>query len=50
MTIARVLSDTFAGIAPAGVLGFIAAQAVGTVLASLLWSWLEVGAIKDSST
>jgi glycerol uptake facilitator-like aquaporin len=29
VTIARSLSDTFAGIAPAGVLGFIAAQIVG---------------------
>jgi glycerol uptake facilitator-like aquaporin len=33
VTIARALSDTFAGIAPADVLGFIAAQFVGGTLA-----------------
>lgn len=41
VTIARALSDTFAGIAPAGVVAFIAAQVVGmlTALAAgrLLW-------------
>ena len=33
VTIARTLSDTFAGIAPASVLPFVAAQAAGAVLA-----------------
>jgi glycerol uptake facilitator-like aquaporin len=33
VTIARSLSDTFAGIAPASVLPFIVAQFVGTLLA-----------------
>ncbi len=33
VTLARTLSDTFAGIAPASAPGFIAAQLVGTVLA-----------------
>ena len=33
VTLARTLSDTFAGIAPGGVLAFVLAQAVGTVLA-----------------
>lgn len=33
VTVARTLSDTFAGIAPASAPGFIAAQLVGTVLA-----------------
>ena len=41
VTIARALSDTFAGIAPSGVVMFILAQAVGTLLAlamtPLLW-------------
>ncbi len=41
VTIARALSDTFAGIAPANVLPFIGAQLVGAgcaaVLATLLW-------------
>ena len=39
VTIARALSDTFAGIAPPGVAGFIAAQAVGTLLALLVAGW-----------
>jgi glycerol uptake facilitator-like aquaporin len=38
--IARSLSDTFAGIAPAGVLPFIAAQVLGAALAVRLWVWL----------
>jgi glycerol uptake facilitator-like aquaporin len=33
VTIARALSDTFAGIAPAGVIGFIIAQLLGAVVA-----------------
>ncbi len=40
VTIARLLSDTFAGIAPAGVAAFIAAQLVGALLAVLLANWL----------
>jgi glycerol uptake facilitator-like aquaporin len=40
VTIARALSDTFAGIAPAGVLPFIAAQVLGAALAVRLWGWL----------
>jgi glycerol uptake facilitator-like aquaporin len=40
VTIARALSDTYAGIAPAGVLAFIAAQLVGTLVAVVLASWL----------
>lgn len=36
----RSLSDTFAGIAPADVPMFIAAQLVGAVLAVLLAGWL----------
>lgn len=40
VTLARSLSDTFAGIAPAGVAAFIAAQLVGMVLAVLLGRWL----------
>lgn len=40
ITIARAVSDTFAGIAPASVLPFIGAQLVGAVLA-----WLLVGAL-----
>jgi glycerol uptake facilitator-like aquaporin len=40
VTIARSLSDTFAGIAPAGITAFIAAQLAGALAASLLARWL----------
>jgi glycerol uptake facilitator-like aquaporin len=40
VTIARSLSDTFAGIAPGGVAGFIAAQLVGAAIATVLAGWL----------
>jgi glycerol uptake facilitator-like aquaporin len=40
VTIARSLSDTFAGIAPAGVVAFIAAQLVGMLIAVRLGRWL----------
>jgi glycerol uptake facilitator-like aquaporin len=40
VTIARALSDTFAGIAPAGVAAFVAAQLTGTLAAVLLGGWL----------
>ena len=40
VTIARSLSDTFAGIAPAGVLAFIAAQVLGSVAAVVMARWL----------
>jgi glycerol uptake facilitator-like aquaporin len=44
VTIARSLSDTFAGIAPHDVPAFIAAQLVGAVLAIPLAGWLWSGA------
>ena len=40
VTIARSLSDTFAGIAPTGVVAFIAAQFLGTLAAVVLGRWL----------
>ena len=40
VTLARGLSDTYAGIAPAGVAAFIAAQIVGALLAVALARWL----------
>lgn len=43
VTIARSLSDTFAGIAPGGVVAFIAAQFVGMLLAVSLSHWLWPG-------
>ena len=44
VTIARSLSDTFAGIAPHGVPAFIAAQLIGAIVAIPLASWLWGGA------
>jgi glycerol uptake facilitator-like aquaporin/protein-tyrosine-phosphatase len=41
VTIARSLSDTFAGIAPADVPGFIAAELLGALAATGLFAWLE---------
>jgi glycerol uptake facilitator-like aquaporin len=43
VTIARSLSDTFAGIAPSGVVAFIAAQLAGAALAAVLsrWFWRD---------
>jgi glycerol uptake facilitator-like aquaporin len=40
VTIARALSDTFAGIAPGGVPAFILAQIVGTLCALAVLRWL----------
>ena len=40
VTIARALSDTYAGIAPTGVLAFIAAQLLGMLAAVALGRWL----------
>jgi glycerol uptake facilitator-like aquaporin/protein-tyrosine-phosphatase len=40
VTVARSLSDTFAGIAPGDVPGFIAAELVGALAATALFAWL----------
>jgi len=40
VTIARTLSDTFAGIAPASAPGFVAAQILGALGGMALWGWL----------
>ena len=40
VTVARGLTDTFAGIAPRGVPGFIAAQLLGAVAATLVFRWI----------
>jgi glycerol uptake facilitator-like aquaporin len=40
VTVARSLSDTFAGIAPAGALAFIVAQLAGALAAVVLSHWL----------
>ena len=41
VAIARSLSDTFAGIAPADVPGFIIAELLGALAATALFAWLE---------
>jgi glycerol uptake facilitator-like aquaporin len=40
VTVGRVFSDTFAGIAPGSVPGFVVAQIVGAALAVTLVAWL----------
>ncbi len=40
VTVARALSDTFAGIRPADVPGFVVAQFMGAMAATLLFRWL----------
>jgi len=40
VTVARALSDTFAGIAPASAPAFILSQLVGALLAALTFGWL----------
>src|SRR5215218_2901729 len=40
VTIARSLSDTFTGIAPSNVFGFVVAQLLGAVAATVLFQWL----------
>ncbi len=42
VTIARSFTDTFSGIAPTHMPGFIAAQLAGAVLAALVFGWLLV--------
>jgi len=40
VTLARAATDTFAGIRPADVLGFVVAQLVGAALATVAFRWL----------
>ena len=40
VTIARALTDTFAGIAPSDVAGFVLAQLAGAISATMLAGWL----------
>jgi glycerol uptake facilitator-like aquaporin len=49
VTIARALSDTYAGIAPAGVAAFIGAQLAGSAIAVLLARWLWPSVISTDS-
>lgn len=47
VTLARSLSDTFAGISPAGVFAFVCAQLVGMLAAVTLARWLFRGASRS---
>jgi glycerol uptake facilitator-like aquaporin len=49
VTLARAASDTFAGIRPADVPGFIVAQFAGAMAATLLFRWLVPSLPKDAS-
>ncbi len=40
VTLARSMTNTFTGIRPLDVPGFLIAQAVGALVATLLWGWL----------
>ena len=48
VTLARAASNTFAGIRPADAPGFIAAQLLGAVAATLLFRWLVPSLPKDA--
>ena len=43
VTIARGLTDTFSGIDPSGIPGFIVAQLLGAFAATLLFRWIDNG-------
>ena len=48
VTLARSLSDTFAGIRPVDVPGFILAQLLGAAAATILFWWLIPLRLKDA--
>ena len=48
VTIARCLSDTFAGIRPGDVPGFLVAQLIGGLAATLLFRWLVPAVLRSS--
>jgi glycerol uptake facilitator-like aquaporin len=45
VTVARSITDTFSGIRPTDVPGFIFAQIAGALAATLLFAWLDKGAL-----
>ncbi|MDQ3751099.1 MAG: aquaporin family protein [Acidobacteriota bacterium] len=50
VTLARSMSDTFAGIQPADVFGFIIAQLLGAISATLLFRWLVPVTVEDAES
>ena len=49
VTLAGSLTNTFAGIRPMDVPGFVAVQIVGAVAATLMWSWLSPSVPRTTS-
>ena len=49
VTLARALSDTFAGIAPGGLAAFIAAQLAGALAATMVARWLWSFAVEPAN-
>ena len=49
MTLARAVSDTFAGIRPADAPGFIVAQLAGAAAATALFRWIVPALPKDAA-
>jgi len=49
VTVARAFTDTFAGIQPASVPGFITAQLAGALLAAAVWRWFDRRAVSSTS-
>ncbi len=47
VTIARLLTDSYTGIAPSGVPGFIVAQVIGGVVGTFFFGWLLSPAAKE---
>jgi glycerol uptake facilitator-like aquaporin len=47
VTVGRLFSDSFAGIAPLSVPAFVGAQVAGAVIAAVLISWLHPGGHRD---
>jgi glycerol uptake facilitator-like aquaporin len=47
VTLARSLTNTFSGIRPADVPGFVIVQFIAAIAATLLWSWLSPSLPKD---
>ena len=50
VTLARAMSDTFAGIRPADVPGFIGAQILGAAVATTLFHWLVPSLPEDAAS
>jgi len=47
VTVARAATDTFAGIRPTDLPGFVSMQLLGASAAAVLWRWLAPGARID---